>query len=55
LPLSEDQISVKYILIFQFLKKLKQDIVADWCTEEDCAKTIRTTFEETGTILHPGE
>ncbi|XP_064632577.1 threonine synthase-like 1 [Lineus longissimus] len=37
----------------QFFQELQQDVVADWCSEDDCSKTIRSTFEETGMLLDP--
>ncbi|XP_071816710.1 threonine synthase-like 1 isoform X1 [Apostichopus japonicus] len=31
----------------------KFNLVSDWCSEEQCAKTIRTVFKETGYLLDP--
>ncbi|XP_061442120.1 threonine synthase-like 1 [Rhineura floridana] len=34
-----------------FLEKLQQDLVADWCSEEECLDAIRSVFNTTGYIL----
>ncbi|XP_058037162.1 threonine synthase-like 1 isoform X2 [Ahaetulla prasina] len=35
------------------LQKLQQDLVADWCSEEDCLGAIHSVFNTTGYILDP--
>ncbi|CAI5788892.1 threonine synthase-like 1 [Podarcis lilfordi] len=34
-----------------FLHRLQQDLVADWCSEDDCLGAIRSVFDTTGYIL----
>ncbi|XP_054846783.1 threonine synthase-like 1 [Eublepharis macularius] len=37
----------------EFLEKLQQDLVADWCSEKDCLDTIHSVYNSTGYILDP--
>ncbi|XP_060104324.1 threonine synthase-like 1 [Heteronotia binoei] len=37
----------------EFLEKLQQDLVADWCSEEDCLDAIHSVYNSTGYILDP--
>ncbi|XP_063159577.1 threonine synthase-like 1 [Candoia aspera] len=37
----------------ELLRKLQQDLVADWCSEEDCLSAIHSVFNTTGYILDP--
>ncbi|CAH1266432.1 THNSL1 [Branchiostoma lanceolatum] len=37
----------------QMLSQLQEDFCADWCHEEDCAKTIQTIFQSNGYLLDP--
>lgn len=40
-----------YQLQKELLGKLQQDLVADWCSEEDCLQAIHSVFNATGYIL----
>ncbi|XP_053122490.1 threonine synthase-like 1 [Hemicordylus capensis] len=40
-----------YQLREELLEKLQQDLVADWCSEEDCLGAIHSVFNTTGYIL----
>ncbi|XP_042332074.1 threonine synthase-like 1 [Sceloporus undulatus] len=35
----------------ELLRKLQQDLVADWCSEEDCLAAIHSVFSTTGYIM----
>ncbi|XP_034258412.1 threonine synthase-like 1 [Pantherophis guttatus] len=37
----------------KLLQKLQQDLVADWCSEEDCLGAIHSVYNTTGYILDP--
>ncbi|XP_032091655.1 threonine synthase-like 1 [Thamnophis elegans] len=37
----------------KLLQKLQNDLVADWCSEEDCLGAIHSVFNTTGYILDP--
>ncbi|XP_015269786.1 PREDICTED: threonine synthase-like 1 [Gekko japonicus] len=37
----------------EFLEKLQQDLVADWCSEKDCLDAIHSVYNSTGYILDP--
>ncbi|XP_007430735.2 threonine synthase-like 1 [Python bivittatus] len=37
----------------ELLRKVQQDLVADWCSEEDCLDAIHSVFNTTGYILDP--
>uniref|UniRef100_A0ACB8FVQ4 Threonine synthase-like 1 n=1 Tax=Sphaerodactylus townsendi TaxID=933632 RepID=A0ACB8FVQ4_9SAUR len=37
----------------EFLEKLQQDLVADWCSEKDCLGAIHSVYNSTGYILDP--
>ncbi|XP_026565866.1 threonine synthase-like 1 [Pseudonaja textilis] len=37
----------------ELLQKLQQELVADWCSEEDCLGAIHSVFNTTGYILDP--
>ncbi|XP_078677756.1 threonine synthase-like 1 [Branchiostoma floridae x Branchiostoma belcheri] len=37
----------------QMLSELQEDFCADWCHEEDCAKTIQTVFQSKGYLMDP--
>lgn len=37
----------------EFLEKLQEDLVADWCSEKDCLDAIHSVYSSTGYILDP--
>nr|XP_056713456.1 threonine synthase-like 1 [Euleptes europaea] len=37
----------------EFLEKLQEDLVADWCSEKDCLDAIHSVYNSTGYILDP--